>query len=190
MSSACSISHKPLSGLSIAASSHTSDLDSEFSPNDYGLLWYWQHWKWEAVACFFVIATPLCSLATVFTHAGASPPWPFRISVNAIISIYALIFKGCLALAVASGIGQLQWTWYWSNRSLYEFIRYQNAAQNPWGALQLFKEQNIRQPLTSFGGTVLILSIKIDPLVQLLTSVHGCSILDESRALPYPELTT
>lgn len=47
-------------------------------------------------------------VATLYIHAGQPiPQWPFHITINAMISIYAVILKASMAFIQASCIGQM-----------------------------------------------------------------------------------
>ncbi|KAI6080531.1 hypothetical protein F4821DRAFT_55152 [Hypoxylon rubiginosum] len=137
----------------------------------------WKHWIWELVASFFVLAIPLIIVGTLYPHSGQLiPQWPFRISVNALLSVYSVVFRICLTFIVASCIGQLQWTWFSLDRPLYDMVRYTNAANGSWGSFQLLWTQGVRQPQTALGALILILSVAIDPFIQQLLTSTDCDI--------------
>lgn len=70
-----------------------------------------KNWKWEIAACILILAVPAIMVGTVFPHAGQPiPQWPFRISINALLSIYTLVFKSAIAYVVTCCVGQLQWS--------------------------------------------------------------------------------
>ncbi|KAI8966263.1 hypothetical protein F5Y11DRAFT_365841 [Daldinia sp. FL1419] len=137
----------------------------------------WKCWKWEALCCVLVLASPLVILATLYPYDGRPlPEWPLSLSVNTLLSIYSMVLKASLAFVAASCIGQLQWTWFSQGRPIYDLVRYDNARQGAWGSLQLLWAQRMRQPLATLGGLVLVLSIGIDPFIQQLISLHDCSV--------------
>jgi hypothetical protein len=144
----------------------------------HGIVQFWHQWKWEIIASFFVLAMPLIIVATILPHSGQPlPQWRFRISINALLSIYNVVFKAFVTFILATCIGQLQWTWFLSDRPLYDVVRYTNAANGPWGSMHLLWSQNMRQPLTTFGTLVLIATIAIDPFIQQLIAPSDCSML-------------
>ncbi|RDL35960.1 uncharacterized protein BP5553_06572 [Venustampulla echinocandica] len=148
-------------------------LNSDLSSLDH----FWHYWKWETASGFLVLATPFIIVATIYPHAGDPlPEWPFRISINTLLSIYTVVFKACIAFIIASCIGQLQWIWFSSARPLYDLVRYSNAGNGPWGSLQLLWAQHIKQPLTAFGALILIASVLVDPFTQQLISPISCSM--------------
>lgn len=144
---------------------------------------FWYNWKWEAILSFLVLATPFIILATLFPHVGTPlPNWPFHITINAVLAIYAVAFKTCLAIILSSCIGQLQWSWFSNaNRPLCDLVRYNDAAQGPWGSLRLLISHNFQQPLAAFGALLLVASIAVEPFVQQITTLSDCSILLETH---------
>ncbi|KAI1446928.1 hypothetical protein F5Y02DRAFT_380603 [Annulohypoxylon stygium] len=51
----------------------------------------------------------LVTFATLHPHDGRPlPQWPFRISVNTLLSIYSMIIKANVSFIAVSCIGQLQ----------------------------------------------------------------------------------
>ncbi|KAK7936633.1 uncharacterized protein PG986_015071 [Apiospora aurea] len=99
------------SASSPAPSSSPPSLASPLASGDGKWAHIWSSWKWELLACVLVLATPLIMLATLYPHAGQPlPNWPFKITINALLSIYNVVFKTSVGFLAASAIGQLQWT--------------------------------------------------------------------------------
>lgn len=137
---------------------------------------------------FLILATPFIIFATVLPHVGTPlPQWPFHITINAVLAIYAVVFKTCLAIILSSCIGQLRWSWfsnaYWP---LFDLVRYSDAAQGPWGSLRLLLSHNFQQPLAAFGALLLVVSIAVEPFVQQITALDDCSILLETQSATLP----
>ncbi|KAI0171952.1 hypothetical protein GGR52DRAFT_448583 [Hypoxylon sp. FL1284] len=161
--------------------------DTESTRRSSNIIQNLSSWSWELVASFFVLAIPLLILGTLYPHAGQPvPQWPFKISVNALLSIYGVVFRTCLTFVVASCIGQLQWAWFTVDRPLYDMSLYNNAANGAWGSLRLFWSRRIRQPRTALGAFILLLSVAIDPFIQQLLTTTDCNIKlpDEKAMLP------
>ncbi|KAI0850295.1 hypothetical protein F5Y00DRAFT_268430 [Daldinia vernicosa] len=147
----------------------------------------WRSWKWEILSCVLVLASPLVILATLYPYDGRPlPQWPFRVSVNTLLSIYSMVLKTGLAFVAASCIGQLQWIWFSQGRPIYDLVRYDNARQGPWGSLQLLWAQRLCQPITALGGLLLILSVGIDPLIQQLIGLYDCSVVVDDKIATLP----
>lgn len=167
-------SRKPFPKSSILPIRSPSQLSSS-SSQSFGQ--YCLHWKWEFAASLIILACPAIITITLYPHAGQPlPQWPFRISINTLLSIYSLVFKTCLTFVVASCIGQLQWSWFSSHRPLYDLVRFDKATRGPWGSFQILCSQNIRHPLTVLGALILIAATAIDPFIQQLVSPFDCSV--------------
>lgn len=115
----------------------------------------WNVWKWEIGACFLSSLSIVTVAVTLYPHQGMPlPKWPFKISINSLLSIYSLVFKATLGFVLAAGIGQLQWTWFSSERRMYDLTLYDGAGRGVWGSLQLLSIQRLRQPLTALGAII------------------------------------
>lgn len=102
----------------------------------------WSSWKWELLACFLVLATPFMILATLYPHANQPlPNLPFKITINALLSIYNVVFKTSIGFLAASAIGQLQLTWFASRRPLYDVVRLDAAGRRGLGLMYLDMHQ-------------------------------------------------
>jgi len=64
------------------------------------------------------------------------PPWP--ISISALLSLFVTIMKGAMAVPLAEGISQLEWSWFRSrDHELKDFVAFDEASRGPWGAGKL-----------------------------------------------------
>lgn len=137
----------------------------------------WVSWKWESAACVLVLATPIIIFATLHPHNGQPlPQWPFKISINSLLSVYALVLKAVIGFVITSCIGQLQWTWFSETRPLADMLHFDSATRGADGALGLIWRQRFRQPSTSLGCLILVLAVAIDPFVQQLVRPVDCSV--------------
>ncbi|POS73077.1 hypothetical protein DHEL01_v208520 [Diaporthe helianthi] len=115
--------------------------------------------------------------ATLYPHHGQPlPQWPFKVSTNSLLSVYALVLKAVIAFILASCIGQLQWTWFAETRPLTDMLHFDSATRGADGALGLIWRQRFRQPLTSLGCMILVLSLAVDPFTQQLVRPVDCSV--------------
>lgn len=140
--------------------------------------WYWKNWKYESTACILVLSGPLVIFGTLYHYDGQpSPKWPFNVSINSLLSVYALVLKASIAIILTSCIGQLQWKWFaMDSRSLYDMVRFDQATRDAGGALNLMWRQRLEQPLTTLGCAITILAVAVDPFVQQLLRPADCSI--------------
>ncbi|KAF7523254.1 hypothetical protein G7054_g11816 [Neopestalotiopsis clavispora] len=132
-------------------------------------------WAWEAVNAVLLFIMIIATVITLRLHDGQPvPDWPFSITINAMVSTYALVFKGNVALILTSCIGQLQWSWYRSRHVLGDIALFQDAGRSPYGALIWLCKLHLRQPIVSLAALVTILGIAIDPFFQQLAQSASC----------------
>ncbi|KAF7531264.1 hypothetical protein G7054_g9030 [Neopestalotiopsis clavispora] len=149
----------------------------------HGLGHVYAVWRREIVAYVLVLALPLIMMATLYPHEGQPlPQWPLKITINTLLSIYNVVFKTLLAFVVASCIGQLQWTWFSSSRSLHDVVLYNQAAQGAWGSARLLFSHHIENPLAALGCIILILSVALDPFTQQLARPKDCEVIEPGQA--------
>lgn len=131
-----------------------------------------KNWKWEIAACGLVLVVPAIMVATVFPHRNQPiPQWPFKISINAMLAIYTLVFKSAIAYVVTSCVGQLQWAWFSSgSRPLSDAILFDDAGRSPWGLLAILWAHRLRQPLTILAAIIMISGLAIDPFISNLSA--------------------
>ncbi|KAI0549622.1 hypothetical protein F4679DRAFT_545934 [Xylaria curta] len=136
---------------------------------------HWSPWTWEIVNCCLLLISLFAILATLYPHDGQPlPQWPFSITINALLSIYAVVMKASMLLILASGIGQLQWGWFLHSRPLKDVVGYREAAQGPLGSLSWLYRHHIRQPLTALAAVIIITAVAVDPFIQQLVKPVDC----------------
>lgn len=167
--------------------------DQDLARKHHGMAHVWTSWKWEILTYILVLATPLIMVATLYPHAGQPvPSWPFRITINSLLSVYSVALRASIGFLVASCIGQLQWAWFTTKRPMYDIVLYNKANRSAWGSLTLLWNHHVKQPLTALGCMILILSAVLDPFIQQLTRPMDCTVVSSGQArLPrtsYPKL--
>lgn len=101
-------------GLGEADRAHTTP-DSQYE-QQYGV--HYQSlqrlWLWESLS-IAVATLAFTAIVTTLILRGDRPlpDWPSAITTNALIAIFTAIFKACLLMPIAEGIGQLKWLWYY-----------------------------------------------------------------------------
>lgn len=139
--------------------------------------WSWASWEWEFAACLLVLATPIIIFATLYPHSGQPlPQWPFKVSINSLLSVYGLGFKAVIGFILTSCIGQLQWAWFSDARPLTDVLHFDSATRGADGALGLIWRQKFQQPLTAIGCIIMVLVVAVDPFVQQLVRPVDCSV--------------
>lgn len=97
-----------------SVSHHMRDLPNNQSNNSIQQLWLWELLS-IAVAALALVAIVI---VLVLRRDRPLPKWPSAISINALIAVFTAIFKACLLMPIAEGIGQLRWLWYQKSRPL------------------------------------------------------------------------
>ncbi|KAH8898805.1 hypothetical protein GQ53DRAFT_817033 [Thozetella sp. PMI_491] len=145
------------------------------------IAYYWAkvptEWTWEAFTCLWSVLALIAVVATLRSHEHLPlPEWPLQVSINALLSLYSLMFKSCVTLILQSCIGQLSWLWFESKRPLLDASRYDAAGRGAWGAAQWLWKYHIRHPLVALGSILFIVSIAVDPSFQQVVRHSDCSV--------------
>ncbi|KAH8750289.1 hypothetical protein F5883DRAFT_579566 [Diaporthe sp. PMI_573] len=143
---------------------------------------FWTSWEWEFAACLFVLATLVITFATLYPYNDQPlPQWPFKISINSLLSVYSLILKASIGFILASCIGQLQWAWFSDIRPLSDMVCFDSATRGADGALSLIWHQKFRQPLTTLGLSRYPETMRLRPCREQMFS-SDTDIMDMSIA--------
>ncbi|CAM1500848.1 Fc.00g100100.m01.CDS01 [Cosmosporella sp. VM-42] len=133
------------------------------------------------------MATIIATIVTLYPNDGHPiPQWLFKVSINALLAVYALTFKSAIVFVVSSCLGQLQWLWFSFDHALYDLSLYDDAGRGPTGSVRFLWAQHIRQPLASVGAVVMVASVAVGPFMQQLVRSSDCNtpIGDETATLP------
>lgn len=126
-------------------------------------------WLWETGACLMSIVAIMGVVIILVKFQGRPlPDWPLGITINALISLMAIIAKIGMSVVVASCIGQLKWHWFAKPRPLRDFNTFDNASRSPRGSFQLLWRAPLH--LASVGALVAIVGILLDPFLQQVVS--------------------
>ncbi|KAM7218132.1 Protein of unknown function (DUF3176) domain containing protein [Rhypophila decipiens] len=133
-------------------------------------------WAWEVTATFLSVTTIASTAITVsFLKGRPMPQWPLTITPNALLSIYAVIFKAAVSFILQSCVGQLQWTWFKSHpRPLADVSLYDAAGRGAWGSVMWLYTLHIRNPLVTLAALVTVVSIAVDPAFQQIIRFSDC----------------
>lgn len=144
-------------------------------------------WKLEILACLVFLTALAAMVATLYPHQGKPlPQWPFRVSINTLLSIYGGVMKAATIYVVGSCVGQLQWSWFSSERPLIDLSRLADLSHGDlFGAFRWLWSNHIREPFITLGAIVAIASLAFEPFIQQLTSYGDCSVpLKNLRVAP------
>lgn len=147
------------------------------SPNtteNYATEW-WNQWGLEVLPGVLSMVALVATVITLEPHQGEPlPNWPCDISINALLSVYSVVFKICLIFVIQSCISQQQCVWFTSERQLYDVTLFDSARQGPYGSAVWIWVHRLRQPLTTLSAVILILSVAVDPFYQQLLHYVDC----------------
>lgn len=136
---------------------------------------WWTQWRLEVLSGVLSMVALVATVVTLEPHQGEPlPNWPFDISINALLSVYSLVFKICMIFVIQSCISQQQWVWFGSERQLYDVALFDWARQGPYGSAVWIWVHRLRQPLTTLAAVILILSVAVDPFYQQLLHYVDC----------------
>ena len=115
--------------------------------------------------------------------------WPGGISLNTSVSVLSALAKFFLSVPVEEAIGQLKWIWVGKgeSRKLIDLERFDDASRGPWGSFTLIMHMRGRyvhritprgqskflqdcRSLVSLAGTIVLVSLALDPFFQQLTA--------------------
>ena len=136
-------------------------------------------WWLEALACIASLAALLATFATLYHYMDQpSPRWPRWISLNTVVSIYALVLRTAIVFVLNEGIGQLKWLWFGkTSRPLDDLQTWDDATRSPVGASVLIASLRGRQWLASLGALVFVLTLAVDPFAQQLIHYYDCPVV-------------
>jgi hypothetical protein len=132
-------------------------------------------WKVEIAAAILFFAALFAIVGTVFAYSGKPrPQWPAKITINTLLSIYALTFKTAIVQVAASAIYQTQWARFAKKRSLFDIQQYHSAGE-PLGSLNWLISQKLREPLVGLAAIVILAALATDPFVQQIVHYSDCT---------------
>ena len=137
----------------------------------------YKNWWMEIGTCCLFLMALVAITVTLHPHQGKPlPQWPYRLSVNTLISIYVVVLKGTVLLVAAAGLGQLKWRWLQNSRPLQDLVIHDEATHGPLGALTLLWRLRFRHPLSSVGALITLVTLAVDPFTQQIIHYYDCSI--------------
>ena len=88
------------------------------------------------------LAVCVASLGTILVLLACYDNRPnfhwHKITLNALISIFATLVRNMLAIVVSSALGQFKWIWYFrASKPLPDFSLIDDASRGSWGGLRL-----------------------------------------------------
>jgi hypothetical protein len=143
-------------------------------------------WIWELAATLLFLVTLAAIVGTLYSHQNKPlPQWPIHISINALLSIYSVLFKAALSFVVAAAIVQTQWSWFALERPLYDVHRYHGSG-GILNAINWLKVHTWHQPLAAFGAIIVLAALAVDPFIQQLLQYTDCSVVFDQGIASIP----
>lgn len=95
-------------------------------------------WIWELSAMLSSLISLVAIVLVLRLHEGRPvPDWPFSITINSMISIFATIMSATMLVPIAESISQAKWQWFQQHHALKDMEVYDQASRGPWGALKM-----------------------------------------------------
>ncbi|KAL1650425.1 hypothetical protein SLS58_001243 [Diplodia intermedia] len=139
-------------------------------------------WLTEILAYIVSLIALAAIVITLATHDGRPlPDWPFRVSINALISVFAVILKATMMIPVAEAVSQLKWSWYKEARPLHDIARFDHASRGLWGSLKFIRYLHV-QNMATLGAIITVLAVASDPFIQQVIRYHSCAQDESSEA--------
>ncbi|OJD40001.1 zinc-binding oxidoreductase protein [Diplodia corticola] len=139
-------------------------------------------WVTEILAYMVSLVALAAIVITLATHDGRPlPDWPFRVSINALISVFAVILKATMLIPVAEAVSQLKWSWYKEARPLHDMARFDHASRGVWGSLKFIRYLHVRN-MATLGAIITVLATASDPFIQQVVRYHSCTQDESSEA--------
>lgn len=147
-------------------------------------------WFLEILNSFLLLVAISAIVVTLYIHDGQPlPQWPFDITINAMLSTYAVVLKASMAFILTSCIGQSQWRWFHtSSRSLQDLVLFHDASQGPWGSISWLWAYRLGQPVAALGAFITIVGMAVDPFVQQL--IHPVDCMEQLQGAPAASVPT
>lgn len=132
--------------------------------------WFTNGWGMEIVNWFFASFAITAIVITLQLHDGKTlPEWPFDLTLNALISIFATIGEISLMMPVTACISQLKWLSFTRKRSLQDFEAFDDASRGRMGSLKLLiKLRGLH--LASLGAAITVITLAFGPMIQQILS--------------------
>ncbi|KFY56201.1 hypothetical protein V496_06756 [Pseudogymnoascus sp. VKM F-4515 (FW-2607)] len=134
-------------------------------------------WLLEIVGLSLCILSLMAIIIILVKYDGKPIyDWPYRITLNTVISIVATISQVALMLPVASSLSQLKWVWFNEKpRPLADFEIFDSASRGSWGSLLLLGKLRSMH-WSSLGAITTILALTIPPFTQQLLAFESVDV--------------
>lgn len=109
----------------------------------------------------------MAAIIILLVHYDDQPIFDWNgITLNAIIAVLSAISKATLAYTLSECLGQAKWIWFAKERPLNDIDLIDSGSRGPLGSFKILT-QSVGHSFISMGAIIIILSVAIDPFVQL-----------------------
>lgn len=109
----------------------------------------------------------IAAIGILLAHYNDQPIFDWNgITLNVILVVLSAISKTTLAFTLSECLGQAKWIWFSKERPLRDIDLIDSASRGLLGSFKILT-QSIARSFISMGAMIIILSIAIDPFVQL-----------------------
>lgn len=110
----------------------------------------------------------MIAIDILLTHFDNQPIFDWNgVTLNAIVAVFSVISKAMLVYALSECLGQAKWIWFSSqSRSVSDIELIDSGSRGRLGCFQLLTKPIVRS-FISMGVIMIILSVTLDPFVQL-----------------------
>lgn len=109
----------------------------------------------------------MAAIGILLAHYNSEPIFDWNgITLNAIIAVLSTISKVTLAFTLSECLGQAKWIWFSKERPLSDIDLLDSGSRGPLGSFKILT-QPIALSYLSMGAIIIVLSVAIDPFVQL-----------------------
>ncbi|ROW05791.1 hypothetical protein VMCG_05221 [Cytospora schulzeri] len=114
---------------------------------------------------------------------NSSPLWSignWGVTLNAVVSIISIIFRGTLLMPVARAISQFSWIWFTQPKPLRDLATYDAASRGTIGSIRLLFKLRFMH-FASVGATVMVASLALGPFFQQSVQYVSQGVIDTSK---------
>ena len=112
------------------------------------------------------------------------PKCSYGLTLNAVVSILAVIARSSLVLPLAEALSQVKWRWFWSRqRPIIDFETFDLASRGPWGSPSMLL--NVRMwNIGSLGAFLTLSALAVEPWLQQIPAYTSRNKISDTAFIP------
>ena len=128
----------------------------------------------------------MAAIGILLAHYKDQPIFDWHgITFNVILVVLSAISKTTLAFTLSECLGQAKWIWFSKQRPLRDIDLIDSASRGPLGSFKVLT-QSVARSFISMGAIIIILSVAIDPFVQLTVGKKDVLKYEKSSEVQIP----